>query len=101
MNDLKDAIMKGVLAAEQHRKARKRKEKYIIIIYIGAIIFVLLSLYVVKGRYVVSSKLQFPSLAEIGLVRHELSAWYTLFAVVLISSLITFGAYVLSRIQFK
>jgi hypothetical protein len=97
MNDLKDTIMKGVLAADHHRKARKRKEKRIIFIYLGAIFFVLLLLFFVKGMQVVSPKLQLPEIAEIEPGMQDLIAWYKLFAVVLISSLIAFGVYFVNR----
>ena len=91
--DLKDDIMNGILNNEQHRNAWKRKEKTIIIIYVGAIFIALLFLFFVKGYQAVSPKLQLPGLAEFEPGRQDLMVYYNMFTASLVFSLIAFGVY--------
>lgn len=93
MNDLQDAIMKGILANEQQRKAWKRKEKTIMFIYVGAIFVALLILFFLKGLQVVSPKLQLFSLTEFEPGSQDFIIYYKLFIVSLVFSLIAFGVY--------
>lgn len=90
---LQDNIMKGILANEQRRKARKRKEKTIMVVYTGAIFFALLFLLFVTRPQSVSLKLRLPGLAEFETARQELMVYFRMFILILILSLMAFGVY--------
>lgn len=96
--DLTDAIMSRVSDNAQQQKAWKRKEKSIVFIYSGAILFALLILFFVAGRQAVSPKAQLPNLAEFKPGKQDLMVYYMLFTGSLVFSLIAFGIYfILSR----
>ena len=96
-NDLGDAIMTKVFASSHQQKASKRKVKAIIFIYLGAIFSVLLWLYLLKGLHFVSPELAMPTLQEIKPGTEDLIIYYKLFTVILVCSLISFGAYFVGR----
>lgn len=94
MKDLKEAIMQQVLVDAQHKKARKRREKAIILSYVAAICFVLLLLFFLKGQHIVSPKLKLPGLAEPG--SEDIIIYLKLFGLSIVFSLIAFMVYFFS-----
>jgi hypothetical protein len=93
MKDLQNAIMNRVLTGHQDIQARKRKEKAILFIYVGAIFFALLLLFFLEGSQPASPKLRMPGLAEFESSEKNLIVYYKMFAVSLFFSLIAFGVY--------
>jgi uncharacterized integral membrane protein len=85
MKDLQNVIMNRVLTTQQDKKAWKKKEKTILFIYVGAIIFVLLFLFFLKTPRVVSPKFEPGSM--------DLMIYFNMFIVILVFSLIAFGVY--------
>ena len=84
-NELQDVIMKGIFASEQHRKAWKRKERIIMLIYTGATFFALLFVLLLKMPEVVSPEFE-PG-------RRDFIVYYKIFTVSLFFSLVALGVY--------
>jgi hypothetical protein len=85
--------MNRILINEQQREACKRKEKTIMFIYVGAILFALLFLFFVEGLQVVSPRLPLPGLAEFEPGSEDLIVYYNMFTMSLVFSLCAFGVY--------
>lgn len=90
MTEMKDAIMKGVFANAQYSKAWKKREKTVMFIYVGAILFALVCLFFATGAQVVSPTLRLPEF-ETG--AHDLMVYFVMFTVIFVFSLIAFGVY--------
>lgn len=93
MKELEDAIMDRVLTTQQDKKFWKKREKTIIFLYVGAIFFVLLLLFFVKGSQAVSPNLRLTGLAEFELGGQELIIYYKMVIVSVVFSMAAFGVY--------